>query len=36
VSEVKDKFDNEHSLKMNGVVDQYGDSRVGAFYEFSF
>lgn len=36
VSEVKDKFDNEHSLKMNGVVDQYGDSRMGAFYEMSF
>jgi len=36
VSEVKDKFNNEHSLKMNGVVDQYGDYRAGAFYEFSF
>ena len=36
VSEVKDKFNNEHSLKMNSVVDQYGDYRVGAFYEFSF
>ena len=36
VSEVKDKFNNEHSLKMNGVVDQYGDSRMGLFYEMSF
>ena len=32
----KDKFNNEHSLKMNGVVDEFGDSRVGAFWSMEF
>jgi hypothetical protein len=36
VKEHKDRFNNEHSLKMNGVVDQYGDSRVGAYWSMEF
>ena len=36
VKEHKDRFNNEHSLKMNGVVDQYGDSRVGAYWTMEF
>ena len=33
---VIDKYDNTHSLKMNGVVDQNNQYKVGAFYEFTF
>jgi len=32
----KDRFNNEHSVKMNGVVDEFGDSRVGAFWSMEF
>jgi len=32
----KDKFNNEHSLKMNGVVDEFGDSRVGGYWSMEF
>jgi len=32
----KDKFNNEHSVRMNGVVDEFGDSRVGAFWSMEF
>ena len=31
-----DKFGNVHNLRVNGAVDQYGDSKIGAFYEFTF
>jgi subtilisin family serine protease len=32
----KDKFNNEHSVRMNGVVDEFGDSRVGAYWSMEF
>ena len=32
----KDKFNNGHALRMNGVVDEYGDSRFGSHWIMEF
>ncbi len=32
----KDRFNNDHALRMNGVVDEYGESRVGSYWAMEF